>query len=205
MTGRTTDTTLDRLFLDRWSPRAFDGATIPQSDLDTMLDAARWAPSASNYQPWRILYAHRGDAHWDAFFSALVPFNQLWVGNAGVLLYFLSDTLMEKSAEDVAPAYSHSFDTGAAWAQLGLQATMLDYHAHGMIGVDFDKARDVLAVPERYRIEAAAAIGRSGPLDALPERMRKSEVPSGRKPLSEIAYPGPFRDSVPAADRPAAG
>lgn len=193
MTARTTDTGLDRLFLDRWSPRAFDGQAIPQADLDTILDAARWAPSASNYQPWRILYAHRGDAHWDAFFSPLIPFNQLWVGNAAVLLYFVSDTLMEKAADDIAPARSHSFDTGAAWAQLGLQATMLGYHAHGMIGVDFDKAREVLDVPERFWIEAAVAIGRKGPLENLPERMRKSEVPSGRKPLSEIAYPGRWR------------
>ncbi|BAK65907.1 putative nitroreductase [Sphingobium sp. SYK-6] len=191
MTNRTTDTALDKLFLDRWSPRAFDGSAIPDADLRTILDAGRWAPSAYNYQPWRILYAVNGDANWETFLSILVPFNQSWAKNASVLLFFVSDTLMQLP-ESANPSHSHSFDTGAAWAQIGLQAHMLGYHAHGMTGIDFDKARDLLAVPERFRVEAAAAIGRATDPSILPEGLREREVPSDRKPLVEIAYPGKF-------------
>ena len=194
MTGRTTDTDLNPLILNRWSPRAFDGQPVSPADLATMLDAARWAPSAYNYQPWTILYALNGDENWDAFLSALVPFNQDWAKNGSVLMYFVSDTLMGPDEQSLAPSHSHSFDTGAAWAQLGLEAARLGYHAHGMTGVDFDKAREVLGLPDRYRIEAAAAIGRRAPAETLPEGLRGGEVPSGRKPLDQIAYPGRWRD-----------
>lgn len=191
MTSRTTDTALDALFLHRWSPRAFDGSAISQADLRTIFDAARWAPSAFNYQPWRLLYALNGDDNWDDFLSILVPFNQSWAGSASVLLFFVSDTFMEQPGGSK-PSHSHSFDTGAAWAQMGLQAFKLGYYAHGMTGIDFDKARAVLDVPERFRVEAAAAIGRMGDPAKLPEGLREREHASDRKPLDEIAFAGKF-------------
>jgi len=191
MTNRTTDTALDPLFLERWSPRAFDGSAIAPADLRTILDAARWAPSAFNYQPWRLLYAVRGDANWETFLSILIPFNQSWAANASALLIIVSDTLMT-TPDGANPSHSHSFDAGAAWAQLGLQAQMLGYHAHGMTGIDFDKARDLLAVPEHFRVEAAVAIGRKGDPSVLPEGLRARDVPSDRKPLDEIAFAGKF-------------
>jgi hypothetical protein len=89
--------------------------------------------------------------------------------------------------------YSHSFDAGAAWAQMALQATLLGYHAHGMTGVDFVRAQEELAVPADHRIEAAIAIGRRGHPDRLPEGLREREVPSSRKPVEEIAFAGSFR------------
>lgn len=191
MTNRTTDTGLDPIFLARWSPRAFDGSAIPEADLRTIFDAARWAPSAFNYQPWRFLYAVKDDAHWEDFLSILIPFNQSWASNASALIFILSDTQMV-SAEGASDLHSHSFDAGAAWAQLGLQALKLGYHTHGMTGIDFDKARDVLGVPERFRVEAAVAIGRIADPSGLPEGLRDREVPSGRKPLEEIAFAGKF-------------
>jgi len=188
MTTRTTDTKLAPIFLDRWSPRAFDGSAMPQADLDTILDAARFAPSASNYQPWRFLYAHRGDANWERFLSHLVPFNQDWAKTASVLLYVLSETMMGER-----PSYTHSFDAGAAWGMLAIQATMLGYHTHGMAGVDYPGAAASLKVPERFRVECAIAIGRLGDPATLPEALQAREFPSDRKPLAEIAYAGDFR------------
>lgn len=193
MSDRKTDTKLDSLFLERWSPRAFDGSEIPEADLRTILDAARWAPSAFNYQPWRILYARRGDAHWDTFLSLLIPFNQGWAQTASALLIFVSDTLMQ-GPDGSTESHSHSFDTGAAWAQLGLQALKLGYYAHGMTGIEFDKIRETLKVPAHFRIEAAAAVGRKGDPAVLAEGLRAREVPSGRKALDEIAFAGPFAD-----------
>lgn len=184
---------VDSLFLERWSPRAFDSSAVPQDDLDTIFDAARWAPSAFNYQPWRFLYAHRDGADWQRFLELLAPFNQSWVQNAGVIVFILSDTLMAApGSEDYKPSHSHSFDAGAAWALLALQATRLGYHTHGMTGVDFDKARAELAVPERFRIEAAVAIGRQGDKAVLPEALQAREEPSDRKPIEAFAHSGNF-------------
>jgi nitroreductase len=191
MTSRQPDFPIDPLFLERWSPRAFDGSILPQEDLLTIFEAARWAPSAFNTQPWRLLYAHRGDENWARFLDLLIPWNQSWAHSASVLLFILSDGLMETGSGEKR-SHSHSFDAGAAWACLALQATRMGYRAHGMSGVDFDRARTELGVPERYRIEAAAVIGRIGDPAMLPEKMRAREVPSGRKPVGDFAFAGNF-------------
>ncbi|HEX8307516.1 MAG TPA: nitroreductase family protein [Allosphingosinicella sp.] len=188
---RQPDHPIDPLFLDRWSPRAFDESDMPEEDLLTLFEAARWAPSAFNSQPWRFLYARRGDADWERFLDLLIPFNQSWAQGASALVYILSDTLpfTDKSGEP-ATSHTHSYDSGAAWACFALQATRMGYQAHGMSGVDFERAREALGVPERYRIEAAAAVGRMGDPAALPEKLRAREVPSGRKAVGEFACRG---------------
>ena len=184
---------VEPLFLDRWSPRAFDASSIGKDDLDTIFDAARWAPSAYNYQPWRFLYATRDGEDWTRFLGLLLPFNRTWAQNASVLLFILSDTLIAApGSEDYRPAYSNSFDAGAAWALLALQARRLGYHSHGMIGIDFEKARDELVIPDRFRIEAAIAIGRIGDRSVLPEALQGREAPSGRKDIPEFATAGNF-------------
>ena len=189
MTERTTDTQLDRIFLDRWSPRAYDGSSMPEADLRTILDAARWAPSSYNYQPWRFLYAHRDDANWARFLGLLIPFNQSWAQNASVLLFVVSERTMGSPDK---PSHNHSFDAGAAWAQLALQASISGYAAHGMVGLDYPRAAVELGVPEGFRIEAAISIGRRADPSTLPEGLREREVPSGRKPIEEIAFAGNF-------------
>ncbi|OHC99306.1 MAG: nitroreductase [Sphingomonadales bacterium RIFCSPLOWO2_12_FULL_63_15] len=184
---------VDPLFLDRWSPRAFEASSLPQADLDTLLDAARWAPSAFNYQPWRFLYAHRDSADWARFLGLLLPFNQSWVQHASVLTFILSDSLSSApGSQETKPSHSHSFDAGAAWALLALQATRMGYHTHAMTGVDFDAARRELAVPDRFRIEAAVAIGRMGDKATLPEALQAREAPSGRNPIDSFAFAGNF-------------
>ncbi|MGZ8312244.1 MAG: nitroreductase family protein [Allosphingosinicella sp.] len=192
MTPRTADRPIDPLFLQRWSPRAFDGSDLPDEHLQTIFEAARWAPSAFNSQPWRFLYARRGDANWARFLDLLIPFNQSWAHSASVLVYILSDSLMETKPGQATPSHSHSFDAGAAWACLALQATRMGYHAHGMSGVDFDRARVELGVPDRFRLEAAAVVGRIGDPATLPERLQAREFPSDRRPVGEFAFAGNF-------------
>ena len=188
---RTASAKVVPLIVERWSPRAFDGSAVPQEDLDVIFEAAGLAASAYNYQPWRFVYAHKGDANFDAFLSALVPFNQSWAKEAGVLVFAVSDEFM-RSDKGNNPNHSHSFDTGAAWASAALQAQALGYHTHGMTGVDFDKAAQVLNVPEGFRVEMAFVIGTQGDAAQLPEGLREREVVSDRKPVSEIAFAGPF-------------
>ena len=182
---------IDSMFTCRWSPRAFDGSVMAADDLRTILDAGRWAPSSFNYQPWRFLYATRDDAaNWARFLDLLIPFNAIWAKEASVLLSILSETTMGSPDK---PSHSHSFDAGAAWSAIALQSTLMGYHAHGMVGIDMDKTRAELGVPDGFRIEAAVAIGRMGDPASLPEKLQAREEPSNRKPLEEIAYSGNFR------------
>ena len=187
MTDRSTDTSVDRMFLDRWSPRAYDGSPLSEGDLRALFDAARWAPSAFNAQPWRLLYAVPGDANWDRFLNLLVPANQAWAKTASLLIFFVSAATSRGK-----PSHTHSYDTGSAWMSLALQAHLMGLHAHGMSGVDFDAARAELGVPDDFRIEAAAAVGRQTSPDILPENLRAAEKASDRKAIEEIAFAGNF-------------
>ena len=187
MTGRSSETNVDRLFLDRWSPRAFDGSRLSADERDALFEAARWAPSAFNAQPWRLLYAEQGDADWDRFVGLLLPANQAWAANSSLLIVFVSETSFKDS-----PSHTHSFDTGAAWMSLALQAEKLGLRAHGMAGVDFDAARRELGVPDGFRIDAAAAVGRQADPSVLPEKYREREKPSDRKALDQVAFAGYF-------------
>lgn len=187
-THRTTDTALHDIFLHRWSPRAFDGSDIPDADLATIIEAVRWAPSSMNYQPWRFLYARHGDANWERFLSFLMPLNREWAQNASVLFYVLSEKVMGER-----PSHTHSFDAGAAWGMMAIQALMLGYHTHGMAGVDFAAVAQGLGVPDTFKVEAAIALGRQAHPSVLSEALQAREKPSDRKSRDEIAYPGNFR------------
>ena len=194
MSPRQSDHPIDPLFLERWSPRAFDGAEVPDADLAAMFEAARWAPSAFNSQPWRFLYAKKGDADWESFLSLLVPFNQSWARTASVLVYILSDTLpfTDKATGEPKESSTHSFDAGAAWISLALQATRMGYHAHGMSGIQYELARATLRIPERFALNAACAIGRIGDPAQLDEKLRAREHPSDRKSQGAFVHPGRF-------------
>ena len=189
--GRTADHDIDPIFLNRWSPRAFTGEPIPDEILMSMFEAARWAPSASNVQPWRFVYARRGSAEWEPLFDALMDMNQPWVANASVLAYILSDRYRRRRDRPPAENRSHSFDTGAAWAYLALQAHHLGWAAHAMGGFHVDKAYEATGASEAdYRIEAALAIGRLTGAETLPESYRAREVPSGREPVESFVFEG---------------
>lgn len=184
---------IDPIFVQRWSPRAFDASPMSLVDLHTILEAARWAPSAFNIQPWRFVYALRNDEHWETFLGLLDPFNEAWAHNASALVFIVSDTLTPAHGSSPAkPSRTHSFDAGAAWAHLALQATALGYQAHAMAGIFFDEVTRQLSIPERYRVDIAVAIGRQASPTALPPALREREAPSNRMPLDQIAFDGWF-------------
>jgi nitroreductase len=113
--SRESQYSIDKIFLDRWSPRAFANETMPEADLLTILEAASWAPSSSNHQPWRFLYTLRGSESWDKFMSVLIDFNQGWAKSAAALLFVVSRTHSgELGSAEQKPSYSHSFDAGTA-------------------------------------------------------------------------------------------
>ena len=186
---RTPDHPIDPIFLERWSPRAFDASHMPLSDLMTMLEAARWAPSAYNIQPWRFVFARRDDTCWPDYLSLLDPFNAGWAKHASALVFLASDTLMPAGEDGVRkPSGYHSFDAGAAWAHLALQATALGYHAHAMAGVFFERAAATLSLPAHFQVQIAIAIGSRGHTAQLPPGLIEREQPSPRRPLSETVF-----------------
>lgn len=181
------------LFLNRWSPRSYEAKFMPENDVLTMLEAARWAPSANNIQPWRFIYSMRSDAQWDEFVSLLDPFNASWAKEASALVILISDTQVDaKEGQNSKQSHYNSFDAGAAWAQMALQATHMGYSAHAMAGIHKDDIQTSLQIPERYKIEIAIAIGRKGQPEQLHDHLRSRELPSNRLSLDAITFKGVF-------------
>ena len=189
--SRIAEHPIEPVFLERWSPRAFTGEAISESELRTMFEAARWAPSSFNSQPWRFVYARRDNAYWDKLLGLLIPFNQSWAKTASALVFAVScDTMPGKDGP--APQRAHAFDTGAAWGALALQATFMGWHAHAMVGLDWDRVNGELNVPDGHHVQAAIAIGKKGPASMLPEALQAREAPSPRNPLSTFLFEGGF-------------
>jgi len=194
MTERAADHDILPLFVERWSPRSFLDEAIPEEDLLRMFEAARWAPSAFNAQPWRFAYARRGTEHWDRFVSLLMPYNQGWAEKAAALVYLLSAPTFVPDGKTEPQAVSHgSFSCGTAWGYLALQAHAMGYFAHGMAGIEAERIPVELNAPEGYKAEIAIAIGKQGPLSNLSEKLQAREVRSLRRPVSETVFEGGFR------------
>ncbi|ALM83014.1 nitroreductase family protein [Bordetella sp. N] len=190
---RTAEHPVAELFLERWSPRAYTGEEISETALLTILEAARWAPSAYNLQPWRFIYARKGTPHWERLLAVLNPFNQSWASSASALIVVVSaETGTPPGKDQPVPNATHSFDTGAAWGFLALQASLEGWQAHGMAGIDHEKARIDLGIPAGYKVEAAVAIGKPGDKSTLPEGLRAREGYSPRQPLASIVAEGRF-------------
>lgn len=185
---RIADYPIDPQFLRRWSPRAMSAVALKEADLMTLFEAARWAPSCANQQPWRFVYAVAGTPEFDRLFGLLAEGNRPWCARAGALLVALS----KKTFDGVKPIPTASFDAGAAWMSLSLQASLQGIVAHGMAGFDYARARTELNVPDDFHVEAMIALGYPGKIEDLPEPLREREVPNGRKAVSEWIYKGSF-------------
>lgn len=186
---RVTTQPVDALFLDRWSPRAMSGEVLSEAELMTLFEAARWAPSCGNFQPWRFLYARRDTDFWPAFLELLNPRNRSWAQRAGALVLVISRTHFDG---DGRACPTHSFDAGAAWQNLALQAWLSKLVAHGIAGFDAERARRVLRVPASYAVEAMIVLGRRGDPALLDDSQRRREMPSDRRPLAQSVCEGPF-------------
>ncbi|MEZ5358141.1 MAG: nitroreductase family protein [Candidatus Zixiibacteriota bacterium] len=181
------------IFRSRWSPRAMTGEAVPEQDLMAMFEAAHWAPSAFNNQPWRFLYAHKDDPDWELFFNLLVEANQAWCKNAGVLIVIASKTTFDHNGK---PMKTHAYDTGSAWGMFALEGAHRGLVVHGMAGFDYKAAKEKLNIPDGFEVLAMAAVGVRGDAGVLPEQMREYEKPSGRKDLKHITAKGRFTDDL---------
>lgn len=177
---------VEDLIRQRWSPRAFADKDVSTDTLKSIFEAARWAASSSNEQPWRFLVGRRGDETYQKIFNSLVEFNQSWAKSAPILVLSVAKKTFTAKG-NVNRTALH--DTGMATANLMLQATANGLHTHSMAGFDGDQVRASFAIPSDFEIGAVTAIGYFGDPASLPEHLLKIEVaPRQRKSLEEFVF-----------------
>ena len=180
---------IHELLQHRWSPRAFSDKTVPAEVLRSLFEAARWAPSSSNEQPWAFLVATRDDQqNYAKMLSTLAEANQAWAQHAPVLAIAVSEMAFERTGK---PNRNAFYDTGAAVAALSLEATFRGLFVHQMAGFDPHKAIELFEIPSGWEPIAAFVIGHPGNLESLPDTLRQREVaPRERKPLARFVMSG---------------
>lgn len=183
---RVTDWDVDGMFTDRWSPRGFSSDPLTEREVHALFEAARWAPSCYNEQPWRFVYA-ADPRERERLAECLVPKNRAWALRAPLLMFLLTRRRFERTGKENRHA---AHDAGAAWMSLALQARKLGLYAHAMAGFNPDAAYVLLGVArDEVDIMTAIAVGRLGDPSGLPEDLRAMETPNGRKPHAEVAIP----------------
>lgn len=164
------------------------GEALTKEDLLPLFEAARWAPSCNNSQPWRFVYALAGTPAFDAFFGTLAGGNQAWVKRAGALVLTCANTIMPNGKPTPTPA----FDAGSAWMSFALQGSLSGLVVHGMAGFDAAKAREIAHVPEDHLVIMMIAVGKPGRTEDLPEAFQAREVPTEREHVEWFLREGSF-------------
>ncbi len=185
---RTLEHPADPQFIRRTSPRAMSGEALTRDDLLPLFEAARWAPSCNNSQPWRFVYGLAGTPEFDAFFATLAPGNQAWAKRAGALVLTCANTLMPNGKPTPTPA----FDAGAGWMSFALQGSLSGLVVHGMAGFDGARAREVALVPEDHLVIMMIAVGKPGRVEDLPEAYQSREAPTPRDSVDSFIREGKF-------------
>ncbi len=186
---------LNDLIHNRWSPRAYSDRMVSREDLVAVLEAARWAASCNNIQPWRFIVSMRDDTeNHQRMVSCLKPANQEWAPKASVLMFALA-RLNKPNGDDNRHAF---YDTGAASALLTLEAASRGLHVRQMAGIDPDKVRETFAVPDDFGVVCGIALGYQGDPEILSEQRQEQEAaPRVRNPLSDMVFHGTFGKTSP--------
>ena len=180
----------------RWSPRAFDSRPVESGKLHSLLEAARWAASSYNGQPWFFIVATKDDPeNFQRVLDCFVEFNKNWARHAPVI--GLSAASL-KFAHNGQPNRHAFHDVGQAAATLALQATALGLQIHQMAGIDPEKARKTFGVPQDHEVVAGIALGYPGDPASLPDQLRERELASReRKPLASFVFTGQWGNTAP--------
>ncbi len=194
------DFPVHELIRERWSPRAFADRLVPQEVLRSIFEAARWAPSCYNEQPWAYIVASRDDNEgFERMLSVLVEFNANWAKSAPLLAIAVAELAFAKNNS---PNRNAQYDTGAASALLSLEATAHGLAVHQMAGYDQEKARQVFGIPAGWEAIAALAIGYPGDPASLPQPLKDREMaPRTRKPIAEFVMAGHWGHTASFATR----
>ncbi|MGP4064660.1 nitroreductase family protein [Oceanobacillus sp. M65] len=189
---RKTRYDIDPIYIKRWSPRSFSNQKVSEEVLSSVFEAARWAPSAVNVQPWRFVFAS-SEQDKETFLSFINEGNVIWCKNAPVLIAVISKMEEERFGGNN-PA--HAFDTGTAWGFLSLEAARKGLITHAMGGFNKEKAKEALSIPDGYQVHAIVALGYQGEKSSLEEAYQKREVPSPRNEVETFVSEGVFRENM---------
>jgi nitroreductase len=184
--NRNPEPITNKLFSERWSPRAFKKATIPSVALEAIFDAARWSPSCFNEQPWQFITAtaEAQNTHFERFLKLLVGANQVWAKNASLLGFIVAKRCFARNDKTNPSA---NFDCGSAWMAMSLQANLFGLFSHAMAGIKYDEIYTALNIDaDSHEVICGFALGVLDTPDSLPEAIQDDEKPSSRKPLKEI-------------------
>jgi nitroreductase len=193
MTPRTADHAIDPMFLRRHSPRAMSGAPLPREELMRLLEAARWAPSSANGQPWRFVVCERGDPSFATIHGLLAAGNQPWTARAAALIVILTDTVRTAADGTKSPSRLAAFDAGAAWMSLALQGAHQGLVVHGMEGFDQVATKVAVGAADHLDVLAVIAVGLPGdPALLTADWQRAGEAPNQRRPIAESVVFGGF-------------
>jgi nitroreductase len=187
---RLSDAPIDEIFLDRWSRRALSTRPIPAESVRSLFEAARWAPSASNAQPWLFIFNDDQETL-DRARPIIHEKNRVWAGRAPLLVFIFARRTHPETGR---PLRTGAFDTGAAWFSLALQAHRLGLSTRAMGGINHDAAYEAFGVPrDLYESMAGVAVGYPGAREDLPLEVAEREIPSTRKSASTFAFKGSYR------------
>ena len=185
------------IIANRWSPRAYDAnKAVSQTQIISLLEAARWAPSCFGDEPWRFIVWDKNQeaAAWEKAFDCIVPGNQTWAKDAPVLILICADTLFSHNQKTNRWA---NYDTGAAAVSLCLQATSMGLATHQMGGFDGDKTRADFGIPEQIEMMSMLAVGYAADADTLSDELKERELaPRKRRPLGELFYDGVWNHPI---------
>lgn len=195
-----TDSPVHDLIRHRWSPRAFADKPVAPEVLRSLFEAARWAPSSYNEQPWAYLVATKDDKeNFAKMLSVLVEFNAGWAKQAPVLALAVAELAFAKTGQ---PNRNGQYDTGAATALLSVEATARGLFVHQMAGYDADKARQVFGIPRDWEAITAIAIGYQGdPTSLAPALQERELAPRTRKPIREFVMSGSWGHTATFAEK----
>jgi nitroreductase len=185
------------IIANRWSPRGYDAnKAVSQTQIISLLEAARWAPSCFGDEPWRFIVWDKNQdaAAWEKAFDCIVPGNQTWAKDAPVLILICADTLFSHNQKTNRWA---NYDTGAAAVSLCLQATSMGLATHQMGGFDGDKTRAAFGIPEQIEMMSMLAVGYAADADTLSDELKERELaPRKRRPLGELFYDGVWNHPI---------
>ncbi len=178
---------VNALFHQRWSPRAFKKEPIPLAIIESVFDAARWAPSCFNEQPW-LFITSSNKVDFNTFLNLLNESNQVWAKNAGLIGFIFAKKTFEHNGNENNKA---KFDCGAAWMSMTLQTNMHGLYTHGIGGIDYANVHQTLNIAkDEYDIICGFALGKPGDANSLPDALKEKERPSPRKALADIWQAG---------------
>jgi nitroreductase len=186
--SRQASANVEPMFIERWSSKAFADKPLSDDEIASLFEAARWAPSATNRQPWIFVYATDGQGR-ERFNALLSEGNARYAPKAAMMVLVFARTVDEEGNK----IRTAQFDTGAAWMSLALQANRMGLNTRAMGGIDLDAAYDVAGVPrDNFETICAIAVGTRGTDDDIHPRMVKQNLANDRKDASEIAFKGKY-------------